>query len=324
MYEDEILEDSKVENNQVSFHTYKQTTKPRPYRGSKKIAVIFAAGEIHSGKSGGKSLFGSEILGSSTLTRQLRTVRKNPSVKAVVLRIDSPGGSALAAEVIRREAELLAKEKILVISMSDLAASGGYWIAMSSSNVMALPQTITGSIGVIFGKFVVKGLYDKIGINKEIIKTSKYADLFTDYRGFTQDEKVKMIHFMNKIYQSFLEIVSKGRKEKYDLYDKIEEVDKIARGRVWAGTTASELKLVDKLGGLNDAIEEAKKLAGIPVSENVGIRIYPRKKTLMDFIFELIGTRVKVSEPINTLEAKINRYKNFFPALLLPYKITVN
>ena len=129
---------------------------------------------------------------------------------------------------------------------------------------------------------------------------------------------------MNKIYQSFLEIVSKGRKEKYDLYDKIEEVDKIARGRVWAGTTASELKLVDKLGCLNDASEEAKKLAGIPVSENVGIRIYPRKKTLMDFIFELIGTRVKVSEPINTLEAKINRYKNFFPALLLPYKITVN
>lgn len=318
MYEDEILEDSKVGYNQVSFHTYKQTTKPRPYRGSKKIAVIFAAGEIHSGKSGGKSLFGGEILGSGTLARQLRIVRKSPSVKAVVLRIDSPGGSALASEVIRREAELLAKEKPLVISMSDLAASGGYWISMSSSSVMALPQTITGSIGVIFGKFVMKGLYDKIGINKEIIKTSKYADLFTDYRGFNQDEKAKMARFMNKTYQSFLEIVAKGRKM------KIEEVDKIARGRVWAGATASELKLVDKLGGLNDAIEEAKKLAKIPTSENVGIRVYPRKKTLMDFIFELVGTRVKVSEPINTLEAKINMYKNFFPALLLPYKITIN
>jgi protease-4 len=123
---------------------------------------------------------------------------------------------------------------------------------------------------------------------------------------------------MNKVYQSFLEIVSKGRKM------KIEEVDKIARGRIWAGASAHELKLVDKLGGLNAAIEEAKKLAKIPPSENVGIRVYPRKKTLMDFIFELVGTRVKASDPINTLETKINLYKNFFPALMLPYKITIN
>ncbi len=317
-YEDEILKDFGVEYNQVDFHTYKQTTKPRPYQGSKKIAVIFAAGEIHSGKSGGKSLFGGEIMGAGTVSSYLQMVRKNPSIKAVVLRIDSPGGSAVAAEVIRREAELLAKEKPLVISMSDLAASGGYWLSMSSPNVMALPQTITGSIGVVFGKFVMKGLYDKIGINKEIVKTSTYADLFTDYRGFNQDEKTKITGLLNYVYESFLEIVSKNRKM------KIEEVDKIARGRVWSGTTANELKLVDKLGGLNEAIEEARRLAKIPVSEKVGIKIYPREKTLMDFIFELMGTRVNVSEPIHTLEVQINQYKNFFPALLLPYKVTIN
>jgi len=318
VYEDEILKELGVEYNQVSFHTYKQTTKPRPYRGNKKIAVIFATGEIHSGKSGGKSLFGGEIMGSGTVSRHLTIVRRNPSVKAVVLRIDSPGGSAQASEVIRREAELLAKEKPLVISMSDLAASGGYWISMSSSNVMALPQTITGSIGVVFGKFVMKGLYDKIGIDKEIVKTSKYADLFTDYRGFNQEEKAKMTGMLNYVYESFLEIVSKNRKM------KIEEVDKIARGRVWSGTTANELKLVDKLGGLNEAIEEARRLAKIPASEKVGIKIYPREKNLIDFIFELMGTRVNVSEPIHTLETQINRYKNFFPALLLPYKVTIN
>jgi protease-4 len=318
VYEDEILKNFGVEYNQVDFHTYKQTTKPRPYQGSKKIAVIFAAGEIHSGKSGGKSLFGGEIMGAGTVSSHLQIVRKNPSIKAVVLRIDSPGGSAGAAEVIRREAELLAKEKPLVISMSDLAASGGYWISMSSPNVMALPQTITGSIGVVFGKFVMKGLYDKIGINKEIVKTSTYADLFTDYRGFNQDEKAKITGLLNYIYKSFLEIVSKNRKM------KIEEVDKIARGRVWSGTAANELKLVDKLGGLNEAIEEARILAKIPASEKVGIKIYPREKTLMDFIFELMGTRVNVSEPIHTLESQINQYKNFFPALLLPYKVTIN
>jgi protease-4 len=318
VYEDEILKELGTEYNPVSFQTYKQTTKPRPYPGRKKIAVIFASGEIHSGKSGGKSLFGSEIIGSGTVSRHLKIARKNPSVKAVVLRIDSPGGSARAAEEIRRETELLAKEKPLVISMSDLAASGGYWISMSSSHVMALPQTITGSIGVVFGKFVMKGLYDKIGIDKEIVKTSKYADLFTDYRRFNQDEIAKMSGLMNDVYAFFLEIVSKNRQM------KIEAVDKIARGRVWSGTSAIELNLVDKLGGLNEAIEEARKLAKIPASEKVGIKIYPREKTLMDFIFELLGTRVKASEPIHTLEAKINRYKNFFPALLVPYKVTIN
>jgi protease-4 len=238
----------------------------------------------------------------------------------VVLRIDSPGGDAAASEIIRREAELLAKKKPLVISMSGLAASGGYWIAMCSKHIMTLPQTITGSIGVVSGKFILKGLYDKIGVTKEILKTTQYADIYSDYRGFSPGEKAKMLDSMNIIYQSFLEKVSQNRGM------KVEEVDKIAQGRVWSGTAAKELNLVDKLGGLNDAIDEAKKLAGIPEFEKVGVRIYPAKRSLMDYIFELAGSRAQVIDPLKTLEnieAQLDIYKKSFPALLTPYKLEI-
>jgi protease-4 len=319
LYEDEVLPDVDSDS-QVSFRTYQETTGPSPYSGAKKIAVIFASGEIHTGTSGGKSLFGGEILGSNTVAAQLKIARESPSIKAVVLRIDSPGGDASAAEVIRREAELLAKKKPLVISMSGLAASGGYWIAMCSKHIMTLPQTITGSIGVISGKFILKGLYDKIGINKEILKTTQYADIYSDYRGFSPEEKEKILKGMNIVYQSFLEKVSQTRGM------KVEEVDKIAQGRVWSGIAAKELKLVDQLGGLNDAVEEAKKLAGIPTFEKVGLRIYPTKKSLMDYIFELASSRTQAADPLKTLEnieAQLTLYQKSFPALLTPYKLVI-
>lgn len=316
-FEDELLKDTEFEFRKVGFDTYKETTKPLPYKGTKKIAVIFASGEIHPGKSGGKSLFGGEVLGSDTVAAQLKAARLSSSVKAAVLRIDSPGGSSLASEVIRREAELLAKEKPLVISMSGMAASGGYWISMASPTILAQPQTITGSIGVVMGKFVLKGLYDKIGVNKEIVKTTKYADLFSDYRLFSSEEKEKITVMMEDVYRQFLDKVATNRKM------KTEEVDKIAGGRVWSGSTAMELKLVDKLGGLAEAIDESKKLANIPAGENVGLRIYPGKKTMMDFILEFIGTRSETIDPVNSLETRLSLYKRFFPALLVPFKLTV-
>jgi protease-4 len=325
LYEDEILKEEQ-DYIMVSFDIYKETKSPYPFKGIKKIAVIFASGEIHLGKSGNKSLFGSEVLGSDTVARDLRRARSNPFIKAVVLRIDSPGGSAIASDVIRREAEKVAEEKPLVISMSDTAASGGYWLSMSTSHILALPQTITGSIGVIAGKFVLKNLYEKIGIKKEIIKTSKYADMFWDNRHFNQNEQEKMENMMNHMYQLFLEVVSKNRNM------KTEEVDKIARGRVWAGNSAYNLKLVDKLGGLDEAIIEAKKLADIPANEKIGIKIYPQKKTLLDMVFDLIGSKVKAQapavdlnlDPVDLLKSKIDMYKKFFPAYIMPYQIVID
>lgn len=320
LYEDEILENSEEKYVTLSFDTYKQTSSPLPYRGFKKIAVIFASGEIHLGQSGTGSIYGGDIMGSATVARQLKSARKNRYVKAVVLRIESPGGSGAASDVIHREVELAAGKKPVVISMADAAASGGYWIAASGSKLMALPQTITGSIGVVGGKFVLKGLYDKIGINKEIVKTSQYADMFSDYRLFSRDEREKVMELMMEMYRKFLSVVATSRNM------DIEEVDKIGRGRVWAGSTALKLNLLDKLGGLNEAVEEAKKLAKIPPEEEIGIIIYPRKKTFFQRLVELMGEGSKTS-PTNlvlSFEEKINMYKTFFPAYLLPYKISIN
>lgn len=320
IYEDQLFDQSFEDYNTIDYDVYKEGRTPRPFVGSKKIGIIFAGGEIHMGGSGGPSLFSSEVMGSDTVSSQLRLLRKDPDVKAVVLRVDSPGGSAVASEIIRREAELLAKEKPLVISMSDLAASGGYWISMSSKkHVFALPQTITGSIGVIFGKFVLKGLYDKIGIDKEVVKTTEFADIFSDYRPFNELERSNIETLMKKIYNDFLEKVANAR----DM--KISEVDAVGRGRVWTGVAGKELNLVDKLGGLNEAVEEAKRLANIPASESVGLRIYPKKKSIMDYFGDLLGVGVAVKDinPVTSLETKLKMYDRFFPALMSPYKVEI-
>jgi protease-4 len=319
LYEDEILKNEKSKYKIIDFNTYKETSSPKPYKGTKKIALIFASGEIHLGKSssGDNSFFSSNLLGSETLGKQLDLVRKNPSCKAAVLRIDSPGGSALASEVIRRKIELLKKKKPLVISMSDLAASGGYWISLSGSRILAHPQTITGSIGVVGGKFVLKELYDTIGVNKEIIKTSRYADMFSDYKLFTPAEKQKFMDLMSRIYQSFKKLVSVKRNLSPN------QVEKIARGRVWSGIRAKQLELIDQHGGLLEAIKQAKKLARIPESEKIGLQIYPKKKSLLDTLLELVGMRTKSFSLVQNIETKLQQYQRFFPALLMPYTIHI-
>lgn len=312
-YEDELHGLLKTQYPEVAFKTYARTSAPLPFSGVKKIAVIFAAGEINMGRSGGQSLLGDDVLGADTLAEQLRQARNNSAVKAVVLRIDSPGGSAVASDVILREAELLARKKPLVISMSDLAASGGFWISMSAQKILAWPQTITGSIGVISGKFVLKGLYDKLGISKEIVKTSEFADMYSDYKPFSDREKKKIMTGMQVIYNEFLKKVAGNRKL------TLAEVDRVARGRVWSGQAALKLKLVDGLGGLNEALAEAQKMARIPLGEKVGIRIYPQKKTFWEMLFDLAD--VKAQNPLD-VQARLQVYKRFFPAMAMPFTIT--
>ncbi len=311
-YEDELYRSLPATYPEVDFKSYAKTRSPVPFSGSKKIAVIFASGEINMGRSGGQSLLGGDVLGADTLAWQLRQARNNYAVKAVVLRVDSPGGSAVASDVILREAELLAQKKPLVISMSDLAASGGYWITLSAQKIFALPETLTGSIGVISGKFVLKGLYDKIGINKEIVKTSEFAGMYSDYQPFSENEKQKVLGDMQRIYDDFLKKVANNRKM------TVAQVDKLARGRVWSGRAAMNLRLVDGLGGLNDALAEARKLARIPASENFGVRIYPQKKSFWDLIAELAD--VKAENPLD-VKARLQVYKRFFPAMAMPFSL---
>ena len=313
-YEDELHGLLKAQYPEVSFKTYAKTTSPQPFSGAKKIAVIFASGEIANGQSGGDSLLGGDVLGSDTVADQLRKARNNFSVKAVVLRIDSPGGSAVASDVILREAELLARKKPLVISMSDMAASGGYWISMSAHKIFAWPETITGSIGVISGKFVLKGLYDKLGINKEIVTTSEFAGMYSDYAPFSAREKEKIMADMQAIYNEFVKKVANNRKL------PVNDVEKIARGRVWSGKAAMDLHLIDSLGGLNAALTEARKLAHIPQTEKVGVRIYPQKKTFWEMIFDL--TDVKAKNPLD-VQGRLQAYKRFFPAMAMPFRINL-
>ncbi len=326
VYQDEVIKEFKDAKMKIlSLSNYMETTKPLPYKGKNKIAVIFASGEIHLGKSGGKSLFGNKIMGSDTVAAQLKSARLDKNVKAVVLRIDSPGGSAIASEVIRREAALISKTKHLVISMSDVAASGGYWIALASSNVFALEQTITASIGVITGKFVLKELYDKLGIKKTILKTSDYADLYSDYKPFNERELKKINETLDYIYNDFVNLVSKNRGIKINKLVVSEDISvkPIAEGRVWSGTRALKLKLIDKIGGLYAAIKEAKKLAGIKDNENIGVSIYPKKPTLMSLITSYIGgSRSMILSP-SDITKKILIYNKFFPALVMPYAVEI-
>jgi len=310
--EDDLFHSLPATYPEVEFKTYSKTRSPLPFGGSKKIAVIFASGEINMGGSGGSSMTGGDVLGADTLAGQLRQARNNSAVKAVVLRVDSPGGSAIASDIILREAELLAQKKPLVISMSDVAASGGYWIALSAQKIFAQPQTITGSIGVVSGKFVLKGLYDKIGVTKEIVTTSEYAGMYSDYKPFSEGEKQKVLADMERIYTEFLKKVAANRKM------TVAEVDKIARGRVWSGRSALKLHLIDSLGGLSDALEEARKLARIPQSEKFGVRIYPQKKSFFEMISELAD--IKAQNPLD-VKARLQAYQRFFPAMAMPFAI---
>lgn len=314
-YEDELHGSLKAQHPEVSFRTYAKTSAPLPFGGAKKIAVIFAAGEINLGRSGGQSLLGDAVLGADTLAEQLRQARNNFAVKAVVLRVDSPGGSAVASDVILREAELLAKKKPLVISMSDLAASGGYWISMAAQKILAEPETITGSIGIISGKFVLKGLYDKLGINKELVTTSEFAGMYSDYQPFSERERQKVLAEMGFIYREFLKKVAHNRKLDTDA------VEKIARGRVWSGKRALDLGLIDGLGGLNEAVDEAKKLARIPTAEKVGVRVYPQKKSFWEMVLSLTDARVE--NPLD-VQARLKVYKRFFPAMAMPFSLVLN
>lgn len=217
-----------------------------------KIAVIYATGEINSGKGDDESI------GSETLSSAIKEAREDEKVKAIVLRVNSPGGSALASEVILREMELAKKVKPIVVSMGDVAASGGYYIACKANKIYASPTTITGSIGVFALMFRVdEFMGDKLGITFDRVKTNDNSDFGSGTRELTPFEKEKLQHSVDEVYSTFKKHVAEGRNMSYD------SVGVLARGRVWVGTDAKKVGLVDEFGGLNDAIAEAVKLAEV-------------------------------------------------------------
>lgn len=262
----------------------------------KKIAIIYGMGPIYVGEGA------YQIMGSATIARYLRRARKDESVAAVVFRVDSPGGSAIGSDVIWREVWLTKKEKPIVVSMSDVAGSGGYWVSMSASKIVAQPQTLTGSIGVISGKFNLARLYDKLGITAEKIAYGKRADLYSSHRGLTSEERALLKNEILWIYDRFLAKVAEGRNMSKA------EVDRIGKGRVWTGSQAKENGLVDELGGLNRAVELAKELADIPAEEGVHFVVLPRKVSFWEVLMGRWMTSTQTGLPPG-LETMLSAYQ---------------
>lgn len=241
-----------------------------------RVAVLYAVGTIVSGESGEGPT--GVTVGSDSLTPHIRRIRDDDSIKAVVLRIDSPGGSSVASDVIWRELMLLREKKPLIVSMSDLAASGGYYIAMPGHAIVAQPGTLTGSIGIFSGKFVVGGTYNKLGMTIESVSEGKYAQMYSGARPFTPDERVKIQEQMQAFYDQFVEKVAASRDA------TPEQIDAIAQGRVWTGRQAREVGLVDELGGLDRAVVLAKERAGLAIDAPVRLVTYPPPKTLFEVL----------------------------------------
>ena len=253
-----------------------------------KIAIVYAAGDITSGKSqfGGN---GEETIGSDSLAKTLEEARNDQSIKAIILRVDSPGGSGLASDIIWRAIESAKEKKPVVVSMSDVAASGGYYIACGANKIVAEPSTITGSIGVVGGKPVVKGLYDWLGITNEYVMRGKNAGMFRETEKFNDSERKKFEEFLNSTYEDFITKVGKGRNR-----DK-KDIDAIGQGRVWTGQQGKDRGLVDEYGGLDRAIEVAKQLAKIPADRGIQRIIMPKPPTFFEQLMSSGGDEDSVN-----------------------------
>ena len=243
-----------------------------------QIALIYADGPILPNV---ESLFASmPVIMPETLKAAFEKARTDASVRAVVLRIDSPGGSALASDLIWREAMLTQREKPVVVSMGDIAASGGYYIAMAAGTIVAHPSTLTGSIGVFGGKLNMKGFYNKVGLTKEIIAHGQNATFYSDYGGFTPTERERVEKMMKTVYKDFVSKAAASRNKSFD------EIDEIAQGRVWTGKQAKALGLVDELGGLETALSIAKAQAGFADDDDVNLIVLPKQKPFFEQLME--------------------------------------
>jgi protease IV len=277
LFEDELQSLLQDEGRSLARVKFDEYTRVKPssvgLETGRKVALVYATGMIVTGESV------SQVMGGATVARWLRTARQDPSIAAIVLRVDSPGGSSVGSDVVWREVFLAKKAKPVIVSMSDVAGSGGYWISMAATKIVAQPQTLTGSIGVLAGKFSFAGLLEKLGVTAEKVTFGERSDIFSPFRPFTPEERKVLKDQILWTYDQFLTKVAEGRNMTKD------EVNKVGRGRVWTGRQAKDLKLVDELGGLSTAVGLAKRLAGIPAEEEVRLAVWPKKLTFWQSLF---------------------------------------
>jgi protease IV len=331
VYPDEVLaevekigvkDEAKNSFRQIAIDEYFAIAKKTQTSSSRKIAVVYAQGNIVSGEGGPGQI------GGDSFARQLRELRADKDTKAVVLRVNSPGGSALASDIIQREVRLLQKQKPVVISMGDVAASGGYWISTYSNKIFAQPNTITGSIGVIGINFNYQKLANNNGITWDVVKTSKLADSATVARPRTPQELAISQQIVDDIYDNFLNKVAESRKLPK------QKVAEIAQGRVWSGVDAQKIGLVDELGGIKEAIAYAAQTAKLdkdwqvdeyPVVEGWEEKLIKqlasgKEARLAQSQDPLTTEVVKFKSELNTLKS-FNDPRNVYVRLPLNFKV---
>ncbi len=294
------------------------------FRPRSRIAVIYAVGTIVSGRSGFDPINGA-VVGSETLVEQIRDVRDDDSVKAIILRVDSPGGSSVASDVIWRELMITRDQKPsrpLIASMSDLAASGGYYISMPAQVIVAQPATLTGSIGVYSGKVALGGTLNKIGVGTGTVKDGANADIYSPFAPFSPEQRVRLQDHIQGFYENFVEKAAESRKA------TPEQIDRVAQGRVWTGRQARENGLVDALGGLDAAVRIAKERARIPAGEDVELVAYPRRRSFYEVLSEqfsgganlwtALGGRAE-QRAVSALTAPVRLFRRGEPLALMPF-----
>jgi len=322
-YKDEVLTElkslcgiaQKKELRSVSISDYTPQTKELSKASADRIAVVYAVGEIVSGEGD------DETMGSENISRAIRTARLDDKVKALVLRINSPGGSSLASDVIWREIELTKKVKPVIVSMGDVAASGGYYIACAADSIFAQPNTITGSIGVFAIIPNMKKFFNnKLGITFDEVKTGKFSEISIT-RPLSDDERLLLQAEVNNIYKTFTQKVANGR------HKTPEFIDKIGQGRVWTGAEAIKIGLVDRLGNIDDAVKSAAKKAGLKEYKLVD---YPAQKDPLKELFDDSADKVRTYFTKQELGENYNYYQKMQSVLKttgiqsrMPYEVLI-
>jgi protease IV len=327
-YEDQVEQTLRHDHGDMKTmdaEEYAQGSSSAPGFGQgPKIAVIYADGAIVTGRSGYDPTEGS-VVGSDTLIHDIRAARHDSSIKAIVLRIDSPGGSATASDAIWRALQVTRTEdpnRPLIVSMSDLAASGGYYIAMPAQVIVAQPGTLTGSIGIFGGKMVTGGVFQKLGAALDAVSVGKNAQMNSPARPYTPDEQAKLEQQLQSFYDQFVEKAAAAR------HKTPEQIDALGQGRVWTGEQAKANGLVDELGGLDRAIAIAKQRAHIAAGQSVQLVVYPARQSLYEMITRQFGGGGSAllslfprgeRQAIGAIQAPLVLFRPGEPLALMPY-----
>ncbi|MDQ7005726.1 MAG: signal peptide peptidase SppA [Acidobacteriota bacterium] len=277
----------------------------RPYRKGETIALIYGIGGVARGKSRFNPVTGEATMGSDTVSAAFRAALADKKVKAIVFRVDSPGGSYVASDAIWRET-VRAREKGIpvIVTMGNVAGSGGYFVAMSAEKIIAQPSTITGSIGVLGGKMLTRDMWTKVGVTFDGVKTAANADMYSSHYDYSDYGWQRHQRWLDRVYEDFTAKVARGRNL------PLEEVLKIAKGRIWTGEDALKIGLVDELGGYAEALRAAREAAGLTADAAIRLKVFPRPKEIFE---SLLGGSPPSSEPEAALEAGVRTLRSIQP-----------